>query len=521
MTPRFHANGASFAGCAQYLLHDVDAATSGRVEWTETVNLSTHNPEAAWRVMAAVSMQQDALKEAAGIKPGGRNSKQHVGHFSISWNPEEGENVSREEKLRVARALLAEIGAADRQALIVSHHDTEHHHIHVMWNRVGADGRILSPKWSKNKASRFSQKYEEDRVRNGVTDKVYCPQRVANNKLRDQGIFVKYDGYQSRDQYEKSRAKVEQDKKWQTIERQRRKMADMLKAKRDLAARHGHQKTELARRLSDQKATTKTRHQQQITKARQRAADSFRTRWQETLHRQEAQLAKFTLKEKDLRGRLENIFALIDFGAVFGTKKPRGEGKAATLREIFDLNDEGKRREYLLRQHRSEQQRLRTEQRQAEASALRRTRQEHRQEKAQAVIEARLLMNDLALKQKIEASVQRSKIAHEGRSQRQELGLSPNLKKTSSREAASRPQTVGRDQSIDPKKRASAGQSRGPANDNQAPTRASDLAPREGADKAAAIIESYKAALKLAAERKASQDLEKTKGRDDDGRGRS
>ena len=52
MVPKIHAKGSSFKGCATYVLHDKDAQTSERVAWSETVNLGTSNPHAAWKVMA-------------------------------------------------------------------------------------------------------------------------------------------------------------------------------------------------------------------------------------------------------------------------------------------------------------------------------------------------------------------------------------------------------------------------------------------------------------------------------------
>ena len=67
MLPKIHKNGTSFKGIAQYVLHDKNAETSQRVAWTETINLATRNPDTAWKVMSAVSLDQARLKREAGV----------------------------------------------------------------------------------------------------------------------------------------------------------------------------------------------------------------------------------------------------------------------------------------------------------------------------------------------------------------------------------------------------------------------------------------------------------------------
>lgn len=60
-----------------------------------------------------------------------------VYHLIIGWPPEDG--TTQEERIEATEEVLTDIGLADRQALIVEHDDENHHHVHVMANRVQHD----------------------------------------------------------------------------------------------------------------------------------------------------------------------------------------------------------------------------------------------------------------------------------------------------------------------------------------------------------------------------------------------
>jgi len=202
MIPKLHAKGSSFKGAAAYLLHDKDgAATSGRVGWTETVNLITHNPEAAWRAMAATAMDAARLKEQAGVKKTGRVSKEPVLHLTLAWAP--GQTPTREEMSGFARRAIEALKAGDRQAMIICHTDEKHPHVHVLLNRVSpADGRMLSSSNEKLALSALALAYEKE---GGA---VKCKQREINAEKREQGEYVRAEKDIPRPEYEALREVV-------------------------------------------------------------------------------------------------------------------------------------------------------------------------------------------------------------------------------------------------------------------------------------------------------------------------
>ncbi|MEZ6069480.1 MAG: relaxase/mobilization nuclease domain-containing protein [Pirellulales bacterium] len=158
MIPKIHAKGHSFRGVAQYVLHDKDRAdTDDRVAWFETRNLATDDANVAWRVMAATAMNQDLLKEAAGIKKTGRKSSAHVLHYTLSWHADEAEGLTRDEMLRAVEGSLEALGrsptddregqlASEHQALIVCHNDEPQPHVHVIVNRVHPEHGVMLPR---------------------------------------------------------------------------------------------------------------------------------------------------------------------------------------------------------------------------------------------------------------------------------------------------------------------------------------------------------------------------------------
>lgn len=161
MVPKIIAKGKSFKGAALYLLHDKGRAlSSSRVSWVETRNLATDDAHLGWKIMAATALDQERLKQVAGVKATGRRSDKSVLHLSLSWHPDEKGNLTPEEMRRAAIGALKSIGADDRQAIFIAHNDEAHPHLHVLCNRVSPeDGRMLPSSKDHLKLSKWAERY--------------------------------------------------------------------------------------------------------------------------------------------------------------------------------------------------------------------------------------------------------------------------------------------------------------------------------------------------------------------------
>ena len=193
MVPAVTEGGRSFKGAALYYLHDkrqageAERLTTGRVAWTHTFNLSTDDPERAWRIMAHTAMSQAALKAAAGEKATGRKLTKPVHAYSLAWHPEQrGQGVTREHMLAAALDSIKAQGLEGYQAIILAHDDEPQPHVHIIVNRVHPEtGKAATLSNCKLKLSQWAEGYEREH------GKIYCDKRVENNARRKEGEFVR------------------------------------------------------------------------------------------------------------------------------------------------------------------------------------------------------------------------------------------------------------------------------------------------------------------------------------------
>ncbi len=113
--------GKSFIGLGRYLEKGAAGEERDRVEWVESRNLPTEDPETAARLMAAYARESV-------------RTQRPVYHLVISADP--GDPVDRASMSRVADAVLRELGLSGHQVLIIAHNDTDHPHMHLVVNRV-------------------------------------------------------------------------------------------------------------------------------------------------------------------------------------------------------------------------------------------------------------------------------------------------------------------------------------------------------------------------------------------------
>lgn len=184
MIPRVGSGGNSFQGAGLYYLHDKDALTSERVEFTHTLNVHTNSADKALKVMAWTALHQADLKRAAGMAATGRKLQKPVYTYSLAWAQDEA--PARAEMIAAAEASLKAIGMEDRQAVLVAHNDTDHPHIHVILNRVHPEtGMAASTSKDHLKLSKWAEAFERE---NGG---IRCHARVNHNARRERGEFVK------------------------------------------------------------------------------------------------------------------------------------------------------------------------------------------------------------------------------------------------------------------------------------------------------------------------------------------
>lgn len=92
-----------------------------RDEWTITRNLEGVDPDYAHIVMAATAKQS-------------RRVKVPCGHMILSWAA--NDYPGNEQMVQQTDQAMRDLGLSQHQAIYVAHDDTDHRHVHVVFNRV-------------------------------------------------------------------------------------------------------------------------------------------------------------------------------------------------------------------------------------------------------------------------------------------------------------------------------------------------------------------------------------------------
>ena len=411
MIPKLHPKGTSFRGAALYLLHDKEASTSERVARTETRNLATKNPEAAWRVMAATAMEAPRLKEEAGIKATGRKSRSVALHLTLSWHPDEAPGLTHDEMIAAADGAVAALKAEGHQALYVIHSDEPQPHVHVLLNRISPDdGRLLSSSMEKLALSRWAEAYEKERGH------VFCEERVMNNASRSRGNYVRGKADRPRHIYELEAGN--DNALWAQKTRQEQLELDLALRKKTDAQREQHatQWKALDAKLAEGKAAIDQASKRARTVAVQKVGQAFEDRFARLMLDQHEERAAFADREETLRGKGLNLLRAVDWA---GLKKRDWAG--TVIKEAFGLlaGRVGWRSEAFRQKQRREWTALEDEMQAAKTRAAEEQKREHArqlQDGRNAYMLARATLE-------VQQSLERGWLANEWRARRKDREL--------------------------------------------------------------------------------------------------
>ena len=373
--------GRSFKGTALYCLHDPDRSqTSDRVEFVETRNLATSNPDVAWRIMAAKHFAQDELKRQAGVGLGGRKNGKPVGHLYISWGQDEAQaqNLNRAEMVRSASGALRAIGAAHHQAIIVAHNDTTNPHCHVIINLIGDDGRLKSNWKEKEKLSKFALEREIE-----VHGEPVVKLREKNWKHRLAGEKTPTVKKKARHLWELDQA-AQQDPKiaafakkhyqeLAALERQRKGHINRhgKVVQEGLAQRHKRHRERLHWCFEERNRRIKADVKQKANQALRKIRQDHDFAWKNLLNEQEADRHEYRKNETTLLGKAYNVLRYSDWKKVFVEQCKTGDKSPTLFSRAFNaLSSSGHRRGVIDRKQQQEQAELRQRQRRIEHTAI-------------------------------------------------------------------------------------------------------------------------------------------------------
>jgi hypothetical protein len=178
MIVKIGSGGKSFKGLSEYLTHDPEAKSDERVAWTHTHNLANDHVPSAVDEMLWTARHAELLKQAAGIRAGGRATEDPVKHISLNWSPED--SPTREHMIATSENFLTTMGWSEHQAVFVAHDDKSYRHVHIMLNVVHPEtGLRLNDDFERRRAQAWALDYEREQGR------IYCEQRLKRPEDRE------------------------------------------------------------------------------------------------------------------------------------------------------------------------------------------------------------------------------------------------------------------------------------------------------------------------------------------------
>lgn len=124
--------GKSFGGAVEYVL---------KKEKTRLLDSDGVDTESIRAIIDDFNFQRKARREIAKV----------VGHVSLSFHKDDAPKLTDNLMRELAAAYMERMGVADTQYIVARHTDTEHPHLHIIYNRVKYDRTLVA---DKNERSR-------------------------------------------------------------------------------------------------------------------------------------------------------------------------------------------------------------------------------------------------------------------------------------------------------------------------------------------------------------------------------
>jgi hypothetical protein len=159
--------GSGFGSLVSYLKQGKAGSPPNpeRVAWVSYRNLDgISDPTLAARLMRAHAEENPRVERP-------------VYHFGLSLSP--GERLTPEQWNAAAGRVLARMGLAEHQAVVMAHGDTDREHVHIVVNRVGEDGRAWDPKRDMVKAYEAVHEIETEHGLRRTGEPAFAPPELS------------------------------------------------------------------------------------------------------------------------------------------------------------------------------------------------------------------------------------------------------------------------------------------------------------------------------------------------------
>ena len=159
--------GKSFGGAVRYLTEK-----SGYARMLDSDGIDTRSIR---DMIGRFNFQRKARKEIEKV----------VGHISLSFHPKDAPRLTDEFMTELAREYMERMGITDTQYMIVRHTDTDHPHLHILYNRVKYDAKLVPDSNERHRSTKICKAMKRkhgltfsEGKENVKTEKLHDPDKV-------------------------------------------------------------------------------------------------------------------------------------------------------------------------------------------------------------------------------------------------------------------------------------------------------------------------------------------------------
>ena len=87
--------------------------------------------------------------------------KKPVGHISLNYSVEDVPKLTDRKMIDLAHEYMKEMGIMNTQYIVVRHHDREHPHVHIVFNRIDNNGRTITDKNDRYRNERVCKRLKQ------------------------------------------------------------------------------------------------------------------------------------------------------------------------------------------------------------------------------------------------------------------------------------------------------------------------------------------------------------------------
>jgi hypothetical protein len=168
--------GKSFLGCIKYCLEDKKQAQN-EVLMKNRAEVLMYNK--------CYGNSKELVQQFNEVRQLNMKVSKPVFHITLSLSP--GENLGKDKLMEMCDQCAKEMGFENNQFFAVSHHDTNHQHIHIVANRIGFDARAISDSNNYRTIAHYCRKMElKYNLKQVLNPRKYLPKDQQNLPRFDQ-----------------------------------------------------------------------------------------------------------------------------------------------------------------------------------------------------------------------------------------------------------------------------------------------------------------------------------------------